>query len=186
MKTGPAARASARAFVPWLALAALLVLAAFAWATNPGPRWRVADNQQADGNVLFDDDPVPAADVEAMGDLLIAGTVIEWRGHGDLELISPGSAVLVLRPGTVMTLPAPPARWFARTSRAFLTEGTVVFVAGPRFRGARLVVETPARTFTADSGAFSLTHDPSAGTLVVDRGADLEEFVRTKRNLLER
>jgi hypothetical protein len=169
-----------------LALAVMAVLAAFAWATNPGPHWRVADTQQADGNVLFDDDPVPAADVEAMEEVLVAGAVIEWRGHGDLELVSPGYAVLVIAPGSVVMLPAPPPRWFGRSARARLLEGTLSFVAGPRFRGARLVVETPERTFTAGGGAFVITHDPSAGTRIVASGTALEEFARAKRSLLER
>jgi hypothetical protein len=182
MKTGPAVRP--HLLTLWTALAAVAVIAAFAAATNPGPRWRVADTQQADGNVLFDDDPVPATDPEAMNDLLLGGTVIEWRGVGDLELVSPGNVLLAIRPGTVVTLPAPPPRWFARTSRARLHEGTLLFVDGPRFRGARLVVETPARSYTAEGGAFAITHDPSAGTQVVSTGAVLEEFARAKQQLL--
>ncbi|MEO6462180.1 MAG: hypothetical protein ABIP29_03820 [Candidatus Eisenbacteria bacterium] len=182
MKTGPATRP--RLLTPWTALAALAVLAAFAAATNPGPRWRVAGTQQADGNVLFDGDPIPAGDPEAMNDLLVAGTVIEWRGHGDLELVSPGNAVLALAPGTAATLPAPPPRWFARTSTARLAEGTLRFVAGPRFRGARLVVTTPARTFEATGGAFEIAHDPAIGTRVDTAGATVERFARAGRAIL--
>ena len=103
-----------------VALASLVLAAALAWVFNPGPQWRVADTQQASGNVLFDGDPIPAVDVEAMNDLLLGGTVIEWRGFGDLELVSAGQAVLAIAPETVVTLPAPPPRWFARTTRARL------------------------------------------------------------------
>ncbi len=183
MKTGLATRP--RLFTPWIALAALAVLAAFAWALNPGPGWRVAETQRADGNVLIDGEPIPAADVEAMGDLVVAGVVVEWRGHGDLQLVSPGNAVLAITPGTVVTLPAPPPRWFARHSRARLAEGTLFFVAGPRFRGARLTIETPARTFVAEDGrAFAITHQPPAGTEVLTSGPRIEEFARTARPLL--
>ena len=185
MKTGPATRP--RLLTPWTALAALAVLAAFAAATNPGPRWRVAETQDADGNVLFDEDPVPAADPEAMNDLLVGGTVIEWRGAGMLELLSPRGALLTIAPGTVVTLPAPPPRWFARTSRARLAEGGLRFLAGPRFAGARLVVETPETTVTARRGALIVGHDPAGGgTRVITGGEEIEEFEGSRRPLLAR
>jgi hypothetical protein len=184
MKTGRAARPRGRAFGLGV-VAVLPVLAALAWAFNPGPRWRVADTQRADGNVLFDGDPVPAADTEAMGDLLLGGTTIEWRGHGDLELISPGHAVLAIAPGTVLRLPAPPPRFFARTSTSRLHEGTLRFLPGPGFAGARLVIETPARSFTAAAGGpVEIAHDPARGTRVVATGAALDAFARTRGPLL--
>jgi hypothetical protein len=183
MKTGRAARPRRG---PTLALAAgaLLVLGMLAWALNPGPRWRVADTQQADGNVVFDGEPVPAADPEAMNDLLVGGTLLEWRGHGDLELVSPGSAVLFVAPGSVLTLPAPPPRFFGRTSTARLAEGRFHFLPGPRFRGARLVVATPQRTFTAPADRpFAVVHDPSGGTRLVDSGPEIDAFVRRASRL---
>jgi hypothetical protein len=181
MKTGPAARA--RGLVPWLVPVVLAFAVGFAWATNPGPQWRVAPAQSADGNALFDGDPVPAGDAASMNDRLVAGTTIEWRGHGDLELLSPGHAILSVAPGTVFTLPAPPPRWFARASSGRLAEGRLRFVPGPRFRGARLVVETPARTFTAaGDAAFEIAHDPASGRTRVDAsGAGITEFARTRR-----
>lgn len=184
MKTG----SPARGLAPWIAVATALAVAALAWATNPGPQWRVADTQQADGNVLFDDDPIPAVDVEAMGEQLVPGVVLEWRGTGDLELISPGCAVLAIAPGTVVTLPAPPPRWFARASTCRLSEGTLRFVPGPRFRGARLVIETPSRAFTAAGDrAFEIGHDPATGVTRIDAtGSAIAEFAREKRTLLSR
>lgn len=169
-----------------VALVVTLALGALAWAFNPGPQWRVAPTQQAEGNVLFDDEPIPAGDGEAMDILLVAGMTIEWRGHGDLELLSPGHALLTIAPGTVVDLPAPPPRWFLRTSRARLAEGTLRFIPGPRFRGARLVIETPARTFTAAGpGAFEIAHDAPAGTTRIDASSPgLVEFARVKRSRL--
>ncbi len=175
---------------PRLGVAAgtLVALALFGWAFNPGPQWRVADTQQADGTVLFDGDPVPAADDEAMNVLLVPGMALEWRGHGDLELVSPGNAVLAIAPGTALTLPAPPPRWFARASTCRLAEGTLRFVPGPAFRGARLVVETPARSFTAaGDGAFEIAHDAHLGVTRVDAsGPRVVEFARSRQALLGR
>ena len=168
-----------------LALVAAVALAAFAWAFNPGPRWRVAATQEADGNVLFDDDPIPASDFEAMNDLLVGGAVVEWRGFGDLELVSPDHAWLAIAPGTVVTLPAPPTRWFARTSRARLEEGTLRFLAGPSFGGARFVVETAETTWTTAGGAAFVTRDPARGTRIETSGAPVEAFAREARRRVE-
>jgi hypothetical protein len=178
-----AARARAMRMRAGLALAVLLAAAAFAWAVNPGPQWRVADSQVADGNVLLDDDPIPAVDVEALGELLLAGTTIEWRGHGDLEFVSEHAAVLALAPGTVVTLPAPPPRWFARAVSCSLAEGTLRFVPGPDFRGATLTIHTPARTFTGGGAdAFEIRHDPLTGkTALETTGPTIMEFAQKKR-----
>lgn len=186
MKTGPVS--PLREFAPWIAVAAVIALAAFAWALNPGPQWRVAATQDADGTVLFDGDPVPASDAEAMNEQLVAGVTIEWRGHGDLELVSPGSALLAVAPGTVFTLPAPPPRWFARRSNGRLAEGRLRFLPGPGFRGARLTLETPARTFTAaGDGAFAITHDAATGVTAVDATSPaIAAFARARRDALER
>ena len=186
MKTGPPARA--RGLTPWITLAVALLAGGVLWATNPGPQWRVAETQRADGNVLFDDDPVPATDAEAMDALLMAGTTIEWQGHGDLEVISPGHALLAVAPGTVLTLPAPPPRWFARASACSLSRGTLRFVPGPRFRGARLTFVTPARAFTAGgNAAFEIAHDPVTVVTRIDAsGPGITEFARVKRTLLAR
>ena len=183
-----AARARALRMRAGLVLAVLLAGGAFAWAFNPGPQWRVADTQVADGNVLLDDDPIPAVDVDAMSELLLAGTTIEWRGHGDLEFVSEHAAALALAPGTVVTLPAPPPRWFARAVRCSLAEGTLRFVPGPGFRGATLTVHTPARTFTGGGAdAFEIRHDPLTGrTALETTGPAITEFARKKRAELAR
>ena len=185
MMTGRAAHRRGLMRAAAASAAALLALALLAWAFNPGPHWRIAETQQADGNVLFEGDPVPATDAEAMGELLVGGAEIEWRGHGDLRFLSPGNAVLSVAPGTVLTLPAPPPRFFGRTCTARLAEGRLFFLAGPRFRGARLVVTTPARTFTATGERpLEIAHDPARGTRVIDSGADLDAFAQTARPLL--
>ncbi len=183
-----AARARAVLLGAGAALAVVLVVGAFAWAFNPGPQWRIAETQFADGNVLLDTDPIPAADGEALGELLLEGATIEWRGHGDLELVSTRAAVLGIAPGTVVTLPAPPPRWFARAVRCSLAEGTLRFVPGPGFRGASLTVHTPTRTFTAGGDdAFAITHDPATGrTQLVTTGPRIAEFARLKRTQLAR
>lgn len=183
-----AARARTLRIRAGIALAVLLAAAAFAWALNPGPQWRVSDTQAADGNVLLDDDPIPAVDVEALGELLLPGSTIEWRGHGDLEFISEHAAALALAPGTLATLPAPPPRWFARAVTCSLAEGTLRFVPGPDFRGASLTIHTPARTFTGGGAdAFEIRHDPRTGkTALETTGPTITEFARLKRAQLAR
>lgn len=179
-----AARARRLLLVAGATVAVAAVLVAFGFALNPGPRWKIAATQDAEGNVLLDDDPVPAADVEALADLLQPGTWIEWRGHGDLELVSGGAVALAIAPGTLVTLPSPPPRYFARAARCTLAEGTLRIVPGPAFRGATLTIETPARSFTTGGDRpIAIVHD-AAGTRVATSGPEIDAFVRSRGALV--
>jgi hypothetical protein len=147
------------------AAAAALALGAFAWAFNPGPQWRVADLQNAHGNVIVNDEPVPADDIESLNDALVPGATIEWNGDGDLELVSRGQLALGIAPGTTMTLPAPPPRWFARESKGRVAMGTIRLTSGSRFRGARLVIATPEAMVFVTGTTLAVIEEP-VGTCV--------------------
>jgi ferric-dicitrate binding protein FerR (iron transport regulator) len=150
--------------------AAAIALGAFAWALNPGPQWRVADLQDAHGNVMVDDEPIPADDAESLNEALVPGATIEWNGNGDLELVSRGQAALGIAPGTTMTLPAPPPRWFARASNGRVTMGTVRLTTGSRFRGARLTIATPEATVFVTGTTLAVIEEPMGTCVCVLEG----------------
>lgn len=150
--------------------AAALAIVAFAWALNPGPQWRVAELQNAHGNVIVNDDAVPADDIESLNEALVPGATIEWNGDGDLELLSRGQLALGIAPGTTMTLPAPPPRWFARTSKAKVAMGTIRLISGSRFRGARLEIATPEATVFVTGTTLAVIEEPSGTCVCVLEG----------------
>ena len=147
------------------AAAALVLVGAGAWEFNPGPRWQVAEGQQAHGNVLIDGEPVPADDFGSVDDALVAGSTIEWNGDGDLELVSRGQLALAIVPGTRMLLPAPPPRWFARTCDGRVESGEIRLTSGSRFHGARLTIATPQASVVMTGTTLAVIQEP-AGTCV--------------------
>jgi hypothetical protein len=154
-----------------IALAAAIAAGAFVWALNPGPRWQVAPRQVAHGNVLIADEPVPADDVGSLNDALLPGATLEWNGDGELELISRSQLALVITPGTRMTLPPPPARWFDRKSSGRIDEGEIRLTTGPRFAGATLTLETPDATLLVTGATLAVIRDARGTSVCVLEGA---------------
>ncbi len=153
-----------------LATAALLLVAGFAWVFNPGPRWRVAALQNAHGNVLINDEAIPADDFESINEALVAGATIEWNGSGDLELVSRGQVALGIAPGTRMTLPAPPPRWFGRHSEGRVEAGEVRLTSGTRFHGATLTIATPQASATMTGTTLAVIEEPMGTCVCVLEG----------------
>ena len=153
------------------ATAALVLVGAGAWAFNPGPRWQVAEGQQAHGNVLIDDEPVPADDFASLNDALVEGSKIEWNGDGDLELVSRGQLALAIVPGTQMRLPAPPPRWFTRTSGGRVESGEIRLTSGTRFHGARLTIATPQASVVMTGTTLAVIQEPMGTCVCVLEGS---------------
>jgi len=156
----------------WLALAgAAAVLLAYAGiAFNPGPHWQVASLQDAHGNVLVDDDAIPADDAASLTDALLPGSTIEWNGDGDLMLLSPGQLALSIAPGTRMTLPPPPPRFFDRVSRGRIEAGRVRITTGPAFHGARAEFRTPEAMAIVTGTTLAVIRDAMATCVCVSEG----------------
>jgi ferric-dicitrate binding protein FerR (iron transport regulator) len=152
------------------AVAAVLVVAS-AFAFNPGPQWRVAQMQNAHGNVIVNDDAIPADDIPSLNEALVPGARIEWDGDGDLELLSRGRLALGIVPGTRMTLPAPPPRWFLRHSEARIETGTIRLTSGPRFHGARVTIATPEARIEMTGTTLAVIHEPMGTCVCVLEGS---------------
>lgn len=167
----PGPRAMRRAFFALAGAAAVLLAIGVTTVMNAGPRWKVAAVQAAHGNVLVNDEPIPADDVASLNEALAPGAVIEWNGNGDLELVSPGQLALGIAPGTKMTLPAPPPRWFARTSRGTIETGTLRLASGRRFHGARVTIGTPEATVEMTGTMLAVIHEPMGTCVCVFEGS---------------
>jgi ferric-dicitrate binding protein FerR (iron transport regulator) len=156
----------------WIgALAGAAVLAIYALvAFNPGPHWQVASMQAAHGNVLVEDDAIPADDAASLTEALLPGATIEWDGEGELMLISPGQLALAIAPGTRMTLPAPPPHFYGRVVRARLEAGRLRLTTGPDFPGARAVVATPEAEAWVTGTTLAVIRDPMATCVCVSEG----------------
>jgi len=166
----PAARAWSRGLAALGAAAAVLVVGLAAWSLNPGPRWRPVGNADVDGNVMIDGEPVPAGDLASLEDALAPGATLEWRGHGDLALVSQGQLALAIAPGTRMTLPEPPPRWFGRTTHGRVEEGEIRLTSGPGFHGARVSITTPQATVAMIGTTLAVICEPMGTCVCVFEG----------------
>ncbi len=122
------------------AAAALLILLAV--SLNRGTGWRVL-NPPSGARLLVGGRAVPLEDGRAVTHALRDGGRLELRDSVLVNLTSPGRLTVQLLPGTEMTLPAPPGRWFRRAVRATINAGEMRITTDRGFHGARLFVDTP-------------------------------------------
>lgn len=167
----PARAPYRRAFFALSAAAAVLLVIGIAVVMNPGPRWQVARTGTTYGNVLVNGEPVPVDDVRSLNEALAPGVTIEWDGSGDLALVSRRFLALGIAPGTKMTLPAPPPRWFARDVHGSLETGTIRLTSGPRFHGARVTIVAPQATAEMTGTTLAVIAEPQVTCVCVLEGA---------------
>ena len=144
------------------AAAAALVVAGV--VLNQPPRWRVAE--VAGGGVAqVDGEPVPLAPASALERRLKPGARVRLPVGASVTLASAGRMLIELTPGTEMTLPAAPGRWFGRSAHAKLAGGEAHVTTGRAFHGARLAIETAEARIEVTGTTFAVLCLP-AGTCV--------------------
>jgi ferric-dicitrate binding protein FerR (iron transport regulator) len=122
-----------------LAAAILLVLLA-----NRGPEWQMV-RASGSGTLFVGGTEIALENVEQELTMLRPGTTLRLQGDetASLDLFYPGLFSLQVTPGSSLSLPSSPGRWFGRRSSFHVAEGEVRVVTGPRFPGARLQVTAP-------------------------------------------
>ncbi len=150
-----------------LALAAAAAVMVVGVATlNRGGDWALA-SVAGTGTVLIGDVPVTLEDREQLQRLLRPGVRVTLPAEGELTLFANGTLALQLTPGTEITIPEPPARWFGRSSRMDVRSGEVRISTGPRFRGARFAVRTPLATAEITGTTIAVILEPEFACVCV-------------------
>jgi hypothetical protein len=149
------------ALVPAAAAALLIAVSVM----NRGPDWSVV-HAGGEGVVIVDRRPIPVAHVtEQLASLLRPGAMIELGDAVELELAIPGGAVMQITPGTQLTLPRSPGRWYERVQPFEVRNGEIRLTTGPRFHGARFEVATPEAAVEIVGTTLAVIREP-AGTCV--------------------
>lgn len=150
------------AYIP-AAAAALLIAFNFA---NQGPDWTVIGTSSG-GAIRVDGDRVGIQSVERLESLIHHGATIRVSDNAELTLLGPETLVMQATPGTEMTVPNMPGRWFGNTMHARVTQGEVRFVTGPGFAGRSLVVDTPEGRVQVTGTVISVLRDEAMGVTCV-------------------
>ncbi|HYM80359.1 MAG TPA: FecR domain-containing protein [Candidatus Limnocylindria bacterium] len=149
----------------WWALApAAAALAIAIGIANRGPAWRVVETR-GEGMVIVEGRPVPVQHLAGRAKGLAPGARITLTGTTEIEIASQGQLVVQITPGSEITLPRPPGRWFGRTGTGAVWKGEIRVTTGPRFRGASLALETPEAAIDVVGTTFAVICE-RAGTCV--------------------
>ena len=142
---------------------AAVVLIAVVSALNQPPSWRVAA-VAGGGTALVNGTPVPLSPA-AIERRLEPGARVRLPGTASVTLASAGRMLLELTPGTELTLPEAPGRWFGRAGHSKLARGELHVTTGRAFHGAHLGIETAEARIEVTGTTFAVLCLP-VGTCV--------------------
>ncbi|HEY3216925.1 MAG TPA: FecR domain-containing protein [Candidatus Eisenbacteria bacterium] len=152
------------------AVAGACVLTIAVPVLNRGPRWQLVSGA-GDGIAVIDRRPIPLGHREDLGRALAPGARLTLDSGSPLEIESPGHLVIQVTPGTELSLPGPPGRWFGREVRATVGTGEVRITTGPRFAGARLRVDTPEAGVLVSGTTLAVICEPGGTCVCVYEGS---------------
>ena len=161
---------------PWFTRPALLLpmaaglLVVAGLLGNRGPDWRVV-SARGDGRVHVGAASFAPAEQVQIAAALRRGGDVRIEGAVTLDLVAPGVLAVTLAPGTSMTLPAAPGRWWSRHGRARVGMGDAYFSTGRGFHGASLTVGTPEVEVLAVGTAFAVLRHPQGSCVCVMEGS---------------
>jgi ferric-dicitrate binding protein FerR (iron transport regulator) len=153
-----------RLWIPVAAAAAVAATLAIG-LLNQGPRWRV-DSVRGTGVARIDGRTVRLSDREALARRIRPGVSVRLPEGAELNLVAERSIAMLVTPGTDMTVPSAPPRWFGRHTDVTVRHGIVRFTTGREFHGARLTVHTPEAMVEVTGTTFTVIRDPEIGTCV--------------------
>jgi ferric-dicitrate binding protein FerR (iron transport regulator) len=152
------------------ALAAAAVLAVFvADLANRGPAWTVLE-ASGTGDVLIDGDAIPIQRGDLLAERIKPGVEVEVPPTGTLEILTPRTLLVELTPGTKLTIPPPPPRYFSRNAELWTRAGLLRLTTGPSFTGARMDVHTPEAVTRITGTTIAVIMEPTGTCVCVLEG----------------
>jgi len=117
-------------------------IALVVWLGGQAPPWQWRGTQGDAGQILVSGHAVDPADPAAAEALLRPGATIRTTGSMQVDLELKNRLSVQLAPGTEMTVPEWPHRWFGGDATCQVTEGEARFVTGPGFGDSRLLIRS--------------------------------------------
>jgi ferric-dicitrate binding protein FerR (iron transport regulator) len=152
------------------ALAAAAMLAVFmADFANRGPDWTLLE-AAGTGEVVIDGDAIPIHRADLLAERIKPGVEVEVPATGTLEILSPKTLLVELTPGTKLTIPPPPPRYFNRNAELWTRAGLLRLTTGPSFSGARLDLHTPDAVTRITGTTIAVIMEPMGTCVCVLEG----------------
>jgi hypothetical protein len=136
---------------------------------NRGPAWEVLEASGA-GEVRVDGVPIPITRTDLLNDRIEPGVEVEVPETATLEIVSARNLVVELTPGTKLTIPPPPPRWFDRNSELWTRAGILRITTGSAFEGARLDIHTPDALTRLTGTTIAVIMEPTGTCVCVLEG----------------
>ena len=149
--------------------AAAMIVAYVANEANRGPAWTVLE-ASGSGVVTIDGDPIPIDRKDTLAERFRPGVEVEVPATGKLEILSPGTLLVELTPGTKLTVPPPPPRFFSRRGDLWTREGLLRITTGPLFAGAKLDIHTPDAHTRVTGTTLAVIMEPTGTCVCVLEG----------------
>lgn len=156
----PAGRRAA--IVPLFGMAAAAAAAILIWFASEAPRWEYAGASGAAGEIWVRGqrmDPDDDAGIEAM---LEPGTHIRTTGEMQVDIVLRNRLSVQLAPGSEVTVPDRPRRWFGGGATCEVLQGEIRFVTGPEMPGSRILVQSPLAAVEVTGTSFAVISGPDS------------------------
>lgn len=153
----------------WLLAAAAATFVFSARAVLVPTPWTLIGTSDA-GFVEVDGQRLPIGDPTRLLGALAPGARIVTDAQAELRLQGGDALVLVVTPGTIVTLPAVPGRWLGRGILARLEAGELRGVTGAAFAGAQLDVTLALATAQVTGTTFAVIQNDEGSCVCVLEG----------------
>lgn len=141
-KVLPGRRSHGPQVVALFGLAAAACIALVVWLGGQAPPWRWEGARGDAGRILISERAVDPADPAAAEAMLRPGASVRTTGSMEVDLSLKNRLSVQLAPGTKMTVPRWPHRWFGGAATCEVTEGEARFVTGAGFGDSRLLIRS--------------------------------------------
>lgn len=152
-----------------VAAAGLAALAAILNGGLGGGDWKISA-LEGDGIPSVDGRPIPSTHADQLAGRIRPGARLRVPRGLTLEIRSRGALSIEITPGTDVTVPRTPGRWWGRRIACELEGGAIRIAAEEGFRGATLIVFTPAARVELAPGAVLVAAEPRGTRIGVLEG----------------
>ena len=149
--------------------AAAAIAVAVGIVGNRGAQWRVVQ-VVGTGLVQADGEPIPVERAELLAQRIHPGVELLLPETASLQIAAGSDLAMEILPGTRLTIPPAPPRWFFRKSEFFARGGELRLTTGPTFQGAKLDVHTADAMIQVKGTTLAVIMEPMGTCVCVLEG----------------